>query len=471
MGTRFAVAAEQGCIHNAGMDAASTSPEAEPIPALWHSFCQLLPDGIEPVSWTGPRRWWGGPLDVEGLALGSMQAAATALAVCSPGRDVTFTSAAVAAWFDSFSHLRIAGSPIQGFGPLSGFRRGADGWVRIHGNYPHHERALLDALAVTRASEVEAALRELPVAVIEDAVTGRGGLATAVRTPQEWAAMPAAQAVANEPWIRFSTDPAQVAEERREGGLLEGLRILDLTRVIAGPSASRLLGALGADVLRVDPTALPELEHQHVETGFAKRSAVADFGNREQLARVRMLLPTADVVLNAYRPGALDRFGLGVEALRTDFPDLAVVCLDAWGDHGPWAGRRGFDSIVQAATGLAHVYGTGEGRGFTPGALPVQALDYATGLGMAAAAVVLMTARRRGVTGSAHLSLARTAAELLRMPVTAGLLPVELDPPLQRMMSDYGELIFVPPPLMIDGRKVEYPDPPQRYGSAALDWK
>lgn len=453
------------------MDAAS-APLQDPVPDLCRYFLPLLPQVTEPASWSGPRWWWGGPLDVEGLALGSMQAVSTALSALAPGCRVTNTSPGVAAWFNSFAHLRISGSPIQGFGPLAGFRRAADGWVRIHGNYPHHERALLDALGVSRATDVDAALLELPAAVLEETVTARGGLATVVRTPQEWAATPAGQAVVDEPWVRWSTGPGPVG--RKNGGsegLLAGLRVLDFTRVIAGPSASRLLGALGADVLRVDPPALPELEHQYVETGFAKRSAVADLNNPEELARLRALLPAADVVLTAYRGGAMARHGLDATALRADYPGLAVVSLDAWGDHGPWAGRRGFDSIVQAATGIAHVYGAGSGPDFKPGALPVQALDYATGLGMAAAAVVLVAARRRGLSGSAHLSLARTAAELLQLPAPGHAPPAELEPPLRRTASDYGELVFVPPPLEVDGRQVEYPYPPQRYGSAALQWR
>lgn len=443
------------------------------MPALWRHLDPLLPEVTEAASWSGPRWWWGGPLDVEGLALGSVQAVATALSVLSPGRRVTFTSPGAAAWFNSFGHLRIAGSPIQGFGPLAGFRRAADGWVRIHGNYPHHERALLGALGVSRAGDVDAALLELPAAVLEDTITAGGGLAAVVRTPQEWAATPAGQTVAEEPWVRWSAGPAPVGRKNRGSSddLLAGLRVLDFTRVIAGPSASRLLGALGADVLRVDPPALPELEHQHVETGFAKRSAVADLNNPEELARLRALLPAADVVLGAYRGGALARHGLDAAALRTDYPGLAVVTLDAWGDRGPWAGRRGFDSIVQAATGIAHVYGAGSGPEFKPGALPVQALDYATGLGMAAAAVGLLAARRRGLSGSAHLSLARTAAELLRLPASDKAESVELEPPLRRTASEYGELVFVPPPLVVDGRQVEYPHPPRRYGSAGLEWR
>ncbi|WP_323959943.1 hypothetical protein GC088_00345 [Arthrobacter sp. JZ12] len=451
---------------------AAAAPDPDAVPDLWQHFGSLLREGTEPAPWAGPRWWWAGPLDVEGLALGSMQAAATAVAALSQ-RRVTFDSQGVAAWFDSYSHLRIAGSPIQAFGALSGFRRAADGWVRIHGNYPHHARALLDAVGATSADDVVAALREMPALAIEELVTATGGLAVAVRTPNEWAGSEAGRAVADQPWVRFTLEdsPSVRRSVSQVEVPLEGVRVLDLTRVIAGPSASRLLGALGADVLRIDPPALPELEHQHVETGFAKRSAEADLRNPEVFARVRELLADADVILSGYRGAALARYGLDAGSLRANYPGLAVVTLDAWGDRGPWAERRGFDSIVQAATGIAHIYGTGSGPDFKPGALPVQALDYATGLGVAAAAVVLVLGRKQGISGAAHLSLARTAHELLGMRGRPDLPAVKLESRLLRTDSAYGELVYAPPPLVIDDRAVDYPEPPQKYGSAELAWR
>lgn len=405
----------------------------EPVPALWQGLAPLLPEQVKPAQWTGPRWWWAGRLDVEGLALGSLQALATAVSAEASHAGsisrVTLTSAGVAAAFASFAHLLINGAAPVGFAPLSGFRRAADGWVRLHANYPHHEQALLKALEVKNADDVDAALREIPAAAVEQSVTACGGL-------------------------------------------LAGLRVLDLTRVIAGPSGSRILGALGADVLRVDPPALPEIGHQHVDTGFDKRSAVADLRQPGARGEVRSLLAEADVVLIAYRGGSLARFGLDPASLQEDFPGLAVVSLDAWGDTGPWAGRRGFDSIVQAATGISDLYGTGPGEDWRPGALPVQALDHATGLGMAAAAVALVSARRRGLSGSAHLSLARTALELMHLPAPPpGVVPQALAVPLRGCRSVYGELAFVPPPLIIDGRQLEFHRPPQMYGASPLAWR
>lgn len=440
--------------------------------------------------WTGPRRWWGGPLDVEGLALGSLGALIAALdALAAAGaeargdagsaRRVTTSSALAAASFDSIRHLRVAGAPPDIWAPMSGFRRARDGWVRLHANYPHHARRLLEALGLDRPEQLDGAVLERTAHEVEDAVRGAGGVAAAVRTRQEWQESPMGRAAGAEPWIRWSLEDAPVrgVPAAGPGGLpLAGVRVLDLTRVIAGPSATRLLGALGADVLRVDPPQHPELLDAHLDTGFAKRSAVADLRDPFQLGRVRELAGAADVVFLGYRQAALARFGLDAAALRDTFAHLAVVTLNAWGWGSPWADARGFDSIVQAACGIAHLCGSPrEGRpdedAWRPGALPVQALDHATGMGMAAAAVALLAARRRGITGSARLSLTATAEELLRAQrPAASAQAADLPAEALRCDSAYGVLDFVAPPLLLGGAQLEYPYPPQEYGVAPLAW-
>jgi CoA transferase family III len=434
-----------------------------------------VPPGAESF-WDGPRWWWHGPLDVEGLALGAAGALIAGLNALDESRDSrrSTTSELLAASFNSIGCLRIAGAPPQAWAPMSGFRATKDGWVRLHANYPHHAERLTAALDITSPEQLDAALLERGSLEVEQAVQAAGGVAAAVRTPGEWRASPMGTAAMPQPWIEFTLGAAgsRVAQPGRSAQRpLDGVRVLDFTRVIAGPSATRLLGALGADVLRIDAPQLPELTDQHVDTGFAKRSALADLGDPEQLARVRELLPLADVVFLGYRTGALRRFGLAPEALRDEHPDLIVVSVNAWGSAGPWADTRGFDSIVQAACGIAHLYGGERNGAWRPGALPVQALDHATGLGLAGAALALLAARRRGVTGSARLSLIATAHALLRSAApdpAPG--PVELTVPRRQTPSPYGVLDYVPPPLRIDGRSVEYTHAPVRYGSSELDW-
>jgi hypothetical protein len=455
------------------------------VPALYRCLEPVFTDaGLvlaeAAASWSGPRRWWGGALDVEGLALGSVEAAAAALNLLTgtPGRFGT-TAALTAGGFDSYGHLRIEGRRIQGFAPLSGFRRTRDGWIRLHANYPHHVQRLMQALHAITADGVAAALAAMTSLEAEAAIQARGGVAAAVRSRQEWLNSEMGNAAGTGPWIELrladggTTGPKPLRlsgdDPRRP---LAGVRVLDLTRVIAGPVSTRLLGSLGADVLRIDPPGLPEITDQFVDTGFGKRSAEADLAIPENRHLLEQLLATADVVITGYRRGSLNRFGLEPEVLLAVRPELVVVTLDSWGSAGPWSGLRGFDSIVQAATGIAGVYGTGNHDGeWQPGALPVQALDHATGYGVAAAALALLARRRRkGLGGSARLSLARTAEELFALP-EPGLPRPELPAPeLRSMTSNYGELRYAGPPLLVDGQPLDYPSPPAAYGSSALAW-
>src|SRR6478735_2213733 len=395
--------------------------------STWPHRRESSADMTAPGTPSAPR-WWAGKLDVEGLALQSVEAAAQALNLYSgtPGRFST-TPELTAPAFDSFGHLRIAGRKPQGFAPLSGFRKTADGWIRLHANYPHHEQRLLHALAATGAEDVDRKLRSMAALDAEAAIQEQGGIAAAVRTRSEWLATDMGRAAGSGPWIavehadgttgglglREAAEGAGAASGTGRGARdlpLAGLRVLDLTRVIAGPVATRLLAALGADVLRIDPPAFTEIQDQFVDTAFGKRSAVLDLGPAVNQQDLQQLLAGADAVVTGYRHGALDRFGLNPRELLAAHPGLVVVTLDSWGGSGPWSGLRGFDSIVQAASGIAHLYGREDDYGrWRPGALPVQALDHATGYGVAAAAVRLLAGRRHsGMGGAARLSLART---------------------------------------------------------------
>ncbi|MET8100136.1 CoA transferase [Streptomyces sp. NPDC005236] len=329
---------------------------------------------------------------------------------------VSVDDGAVATAFVSERHLRIDGRAPVGFAPLSRFWRTADGWVRTHANYPHHRSRLLDALGAAddaSAEDVASLLAGRSAREVEETVYSAGGLAVALRTPQEWAAHEQGLALARRPLIEWD-GPAggsgarpRVLSPLPAGAPLlpaAGVRVLDLTRVIAGPVATRTLALLGADVLRVDGPLLPEDPDAHADTGFGKRSTVLDLtADRRAFDE---LLASADVVVTGYRPGALDRFGLSPEALAERDPGLVVAQVSAWGTYGPWGGRRGFDSLVQVATGIAVTEGS-PGR---PGALPAQALDHGTGYLLAAAVLRALTERAESGRGRVvRLALARTA--------------------------------------------------------------
>ena len=325
---------------------------------------------------------------------------------------------AVATAFVSERHLLIDGRAPVSFAPLSRFWRTADGWVRTHANYPHHRARLLGALKLpgdASAEDVAEVLTERSALDVEDTVYGAGGLAVALRTAEEWAAHPQGVAVAGRPLVeheRLGTARARVLPPLDGDPLLPaaGLRVLDLTRVIAGPIATRTLALLGADVLRVDAPQLPEDPDAHADTGFGKRSTRLDLSLAADRRTFEELLARADVVVTGYRPGALDRFGLSPEALVDRRPGLVVAQLSAWGAYGPWGDRRGFDSLVQVATGISAIEGAPE----NPGALPAQALDHGTGYLLAGAVLRAVTEQAEQGYGIAlRLALARTAAWLM----------------------------------------------------------
>ncbi|WP_409330898.1 CoA transferase [Trujillonella humicola] len=379
-----------------------------------------------------------GPLAAEELALAAVAApllAARELSGSSAPLDLDARHAGLAVRSERF--VSRAGRPVgPGFAPMSRFWRTADGWVRLHANYPHHRAAVR---AVLGEGDPDAAAAAMTALDLEEAVVAAGGAAAAVRSPQAWAASAPGRAVADLPLL--SLGPAGEAPPRDAGRP----RVLALTRVIAGPVAARTLAALGADVLRLESPRLPEDPGTLADTGSGQRTAVVDLASRDGRATAEELLAGADVVLLGHRPGALEAFGLDPAELAVRHPHLVSVRLSAWGTTGPWGRRRGFDSLVQAATGIAEVCGSA-GR---PGALPAQVLDHATGHLAAAAALRALTRRRaRGGTWSAELALARTAARLLaagRVPDRPGDDPDPV-PHLVEVAADDGPLTVVGPP-------------------------
>lgn len=361
-------------------------------------------------------------LPVEDAAVACVAEALTAAAVlqqqrCGTAPDARVEAAQVAAAVRSEAYVQVNGQLVgTGFAPLSRFWCAADGWVRTHANYPWHHDALLRTLVTNPdVDAVAAAIAERSDLSVEADVVAAGGVAAAVRTVEQWCEHPQGRAVAEQPLIGAARI-GDAAPRRRDPAErpASGLRVLDLTRVIAGPVATRYLAALGADVLRVDPPHRPELALHGYDGLPGKRSAVLDARTPDGLRQLHELLDGADVLVHGYRPGALAMFGLDDDALAERHPGLVVVSLSAWGSTGPWGGRRGFDSIVQAACGIAMIESPDGDR---PGALPCQLLDHGTGY--LAAAAALEGVRRQSRAGGSHtfeLSLAATASWLLTQP-------------------------------------------------------
>ncbi|MGW6710673.1 CoA transferase, partial [Streptomyces sp. NPDC054956] len=395
------------------------------------------------VAYRGASGLGDGPLPVRELARATVGACALAAAELSAVRagggpddvaPLVVDEGAVATAFVSERHLLVEGRTPVTFAPLSGFWRSADGWVRTHANYPHHEAALVRALgAGTREGVAEAVSRRAAVDV-QEAVYAEGGLAVAVAReygePQPLAEL----------WD--SGGRGRVLGRSAAGLPLEGVRVLDLTRVIAGPVATRTLGLLGADVLRIDSPRLPESDDAYADTGFGKRSALLDLDAAADRAVFEELLDGADVVVTGYRPGALARHGLGARELLADRPGLVVAELCAWGWRGTWAGRRGFDSLVQAGYGISAACGDEQG----PGVLPAQALDHGTGYLVAAG---VLRALADGGGRGLRFSLAGTASWLVReVPGAGAAVPgYTPEPWLRETGSGYGKLRHAASPL------------------------
>ncbi|HEX4787850.1 MAG TPA: CoA transferase [Actinospica sp.] len=434
------------------------------------------------------------------LATGSVAAAAAAAALFARSRGASpvvtrweIDPRRVAASFRGDQLLRLDGRGFPGFAELSGFFPTRDGWLRTHANYPHHRRRLLAAMDLPEDADraaLTARLEQVDAAVeAEELVRAQQGIAVAVRTTEQWAAHPQSAAAAAVPLAgieELADAPAEVRVYRgklRDPALpMAGLRVLDLTRVIAGPVATRTLALLGADVLRVDDPGLPELASQHLDNGMGKRSTLLDLRKPADRAVLDRLLETADVVVTGYRRGALDTFGLAPDALAARRPGLVVATLDAWGPTGPWSGLRGFDSIVQAATGISQITSV-DGR--KPGALPAQALDHATGYLLAAGVLIALNRQvQRGGTWHVHTHLARTAHALLALGIDTGAGagsgngpsagPYEqpdLEDCLHEQPTPGGVLRYPLPAFTVPARPFDYPSVGGAWGSDAPSWR
>ncbi|MEX2031910.1 MAG: CoA transferase, partial [Dehalococcoidia bacterium] len=368
------------------------------------------------------------------LAAGSIGAATLAASLFwrdrggpPPAASVDRTESAVA--FRSERYTRHESrQPANPWAPLSGDYLAAPSatnpggqWVRIHANFDHHRDAALRVLGLLDPSgdgaSIERAAVDAAVAMrdgerLVEAIKAAGGAASSWRTAEEWRAHPQGAALAGQPLVRLTaldTSPPRPfgAADRP----LEGVRVLDLSRVLAGPIAGRFLGAHGAEVLRVSGPHLPTFEDADRDTGFGKRSCFVDLRTEEGRATLRGLVADADVFLQAYRPGALATLGFAPSDLAVIRPGLVVVHLSAYGSAGPWREHRGFDSLVQMASGIVAAETETEAAGHPPRpvSLPAQALDHATGY-LAALGVIAGLRRRHARGGSTlvELSLART---------------------------------------------------------------
>ena len=346
--------------------------------------------------------------------------AAAALAACEVGHqrgaarqgvavDMLHAACECTGWFSLDGVVPAAWDKFSGLYPAS------DGWVRIHTNFEHHRVGALkllglDAAACDRAY-AERAMLAWRAIDFETAAADAGLVATALRTFEEWDATQQGRAIASQPLFTIErigdAPPLQLPTLDVSQRPLEGTKVLDLTRILAGPVGGKALALYGADVMLVNSPNLPNID-AIADTSRGKRSAQVDLATEEGKATMRELLAQAHVVVQGYRPGGLQALGFGPGQAASIRPGLVYVSLTAYGAQGPWANRRGFDSLVQTATGFNHAEAEAKGDG-PPRALPMQILDEATGYLMAlGACAALHRQQREGGSWHVQVSLAQT---------------------------------------------------------------
>lgn len=412
---------------------------------------------------------------VSDLAAASVGATALAAAAYAAGTSVVTVDRRLASLWFGWSFQPVGWVAPAPWDPVAGDYAAADGWIRLHTNAPHHLAAALGVLQVPGERDAVAdAVRRWTVDALEAAVVAAGGAAAAMRSMADWRVHGQGRAVGVEPLVacrRAGPAPAMpMADPTRP---LAGVRVLDLTRVFAGPVCTRALAGLGAEVLRIDP---PEWEEPGVvpEMTLGKRCARLDARTPAGRAALHGLVAGADVLVHGYRPGALESIGLDAAARSRLRPGLVDVSLDAYGWTGPWSGRRGFDSLVQMSSGIAEE-GMRRFGADRPTPLPVQALDHAAGWIMAAAVLRGLAERRTGHGWTARTSLARVAA-LLAGTVGDADLDGVLAKPLPgdfgegREHTVWGPMLRLRPPFVIPGTPLRWDGPAVPLGSAEARW-
>ena len=359
---------------------------------------------------------------------------------------------------------------------IAGDYQAQDGWIKIHTNLPHHRRAALSVLGVAADRDaLRKAIATWRKDALETAIVNAGGVSAAMRTRNQWIHHEQGQAVAGDPLVKWS-EPKNITmsdwsptPERP----LSGLRVLDLTRVLAGPVATRTLAGFGADVLRIDPMQWDEANIVPDIT-LGKKCARLDLRSKADRHIFENLLADADVLVHGYRSGALDNLGYSEAERQTISPALIEVCLNAYGWTGPWHQRRGFDSLVQMSSGIADAEQRWAGAD-KPTPLPVQALDHATGYLMAASVIraiddVLAGKGRR----NAKLSLARTAELLFAnqhdQPETHPIKAGTADFSTATETTVWGQAHRLKPPVTVVGIPMKWDRPACELGSSEPRW-
>jgi crotonobetainyl-CoA:carnitine CoA-transferase CaiB-like acyl-CoA transferase len=377
-------------------------------------------------------------------------------------------------------YLRRDGKPPPPtWDPTAGvYRAGGGRYVRLHTNFRHHRDAVCKVLGCEPdRDKIQAALLQWDGEAFETAAYEGGAVVSLMRSQDEWLATPHAQALASLPVLTIEKIGEAPPRPWSAGDRpLSGVRVLDLSRVIAAPVAGRTLAAHGADVLLVYGPNLPAIDWLTIDTGRGKRSAFIELKSEAGRATMRDLLAQADIFSQGYRPQAFAKLGFSPEEVAKLSPGIVYVTLSAYGHAGPWTGRRGFDSLVQTSTGFNHAEGAAAGvEG--PKELPAQMLDHATGYLMAFGAMMAL-ARQRREGGSWHVrvSLAQTGRWLWNLGrVDNGFAQADLksdaaEPFMEDVPSGFGTLHALRHSAILSKTPAHWARPAVPLGTDKAEW-
>jgi crotonobetainyl-CoA:carnitine CoA-transferase CaiB-like acyl-CoA transferase len=377
-------------------------------------------------------------------------------------------------------YLRLDGKPPPpAWDPTAGIYRIRDHrFVRLHTNFPHHRAAVCKVLnCKAERDDIQAALMQWDGEAFETAAYAGGAVVALMRSHDEWSATPHASALSALPTLSIEkigeAPPRPWPAGKRP---LAGVRVLDLSRVIAGPVAGRTLAVHGADVLLISGPELPAIPWLTIDTGRGKLSSFLELKSEAGRGSLRDLLAQADILSQGYRPTAIASLGFSPEDAARISPGIVYVSLSAYGHVGPWSERRGFDSLVQTTTGFNHAEGQAAGID-GPKELPAQMLDHATGYLMAFGAM-MAKARQSREGGSWHvrLSLAQTGRWLWNLGRVVGGLTTEepkgetVRPFFEEMPSGFGRLRAVRHSAVLSKTPAFWARPAMPLGSHKPQW-
>ena len=377
-------------------------------------------------------------------------------------------------------YLRVADqAPPPAWDAIAGvYKTRGQRFVRLHTNFPHHRDAVCRVLnCKAERAEVQAALMQWDAEAFETAAYQAGGVVAMMRSHDEWSETPQAKALAALPVLTIEKIGDAAPKPWPPGNRpLAGLRVLDLSRVIAGPVAGRTLAVHGADVLLVSGADLPAIPWLTIDTGRGKLTTFIDLKRGEGRRQLKELLRETDIFSQGYRPQALADLGFSPEEAARINPGIIYVSLSAYGHVGPWASRRGFDSLVQTTTGFNHAEGVAAGID-GPKELPAQILDHATGYLMAFGAM-MAKARQSREGGSWHVrvSLAQTGRWIWNLGRVANGLKTEdlkgeaIRPFVEQVPSGFGSLQAIRHTAQLSRTPAFWSRPAMPLGSHPPQW-